>query len=57
MRICIEDGGDNGGGYAHSFPKDDQVHHAASSAEIVLIENSHARAAYKVILTLDLPRA
>lgn len=54
----FEDGGDNGGGYAYSFPKRDEVFtNLSSNANISLIENSEARAAYKVLVTMELPEA
>lgn len=54
----MEDSGDNGCEYAYSFPKDDQVYSTlSSSAEVALVENSLARVAYKVILTLNLPES
>lgn len=54
----FEDGGDNGGGYAYSFPKTDEVFTSLSqTAEIALIENSQARAAYKVRITMNLPES
>lgn len=54
----FEDGGDNGGGYAYSFPKNDEVYTTLSNnAEISMIENSQARAAYKVRVTMDLPES
>lgn len=54
--LYFEDGGDNGAGYAYSPPKCDKVYTTlASNAEIVLIENSPARAAYKITHTLMLP--
>ncbi|MEN6357745.1 MAG: glycoside hydrolase family 38 C-terminal domain-containing protein [Armatimonadota bacterium] len=54
----FEDGGDNGGGYAYSFPKSDEVYTTLSNnAEISMIENSQARAAYKVRVTMDLPES
>lgn len=54
----FEDGGDNGGGYAYSFPKDDAVYTTMScNADIALVENSEARAAYKVIVSMNLPKS
>lgn len=54
----FEDGGDNGGGYAYSFLTDDEVYTSLSSnAEIAQVENSEARAAYKVTITMNLPEA
>ncbi|MCE5322720.1 glycosyl hydrolase-related protein [bacterium] len=54
----FEDGGDNGGGYAYSFPKSDEVYTSLSeNAEISMIENSQARAAYKVRITMNLPES
>lgn len=54
----FEDGGDNGGGYAYSFPKSDEVFTSLSeNAEIALVENSQARAAYKVRITMNLPES
>ncbi|MHB9126238.1 MAG: alpha-mannosidase [Armatimonadota bacterium] len=54
----FEDGGDNGGGYAYSFPKDDEVYTTLSgNAEVALVENSEARAAYKVVTTMNLPES
>lgn len=54
----FEDGGDNGGGYAYSFPKSDEIYTSLSAnADISLIENSQARAAYKIGITLNLPES
>ncbi|MBI2842446.1 MAG: hypothetical protein HYX78_03520 [Armatimonadetes bacterium] len=54
----FEDGGDNGGGYAYSFPKDDSVYTSLSSAaDVAMTENSEARASYRVTLTLNLPES